>query len=98
MPFGVRSSAVLRFLLCGEHGRTMEYWMSFESGTGSHGAKGVVLHRVNLYVQPPKGWRFCFIISYSSRPGVLWSRRAWRRQSRKRRTGSVFRALRLHRI
>ena len=61
MPFGVRSSAGLRFLLCGEHGRTMEYWMSFEDGPGSHRGKGAVLHRVNPYDQPPKGGSFLII-------------------------------------
>ena len=58
VPVGVRSSAVLRFLLCGEQGRTMEYWMSFEDGPGSHRGKGAVLHRVNPYDQPPKEWAF----------------------------------------
>ena len=66
MPFGVRSSAVLRFLLCGELGRTMEYWMSFEDGRGSHRGKGTVLHRVNPYDQPPKEGVFLMLI-YASR-------------------------------
>ena len=67
MPFGVRSSAVLRFLLCGELGRTMEYWMSFESGRGYHRAKGAVLHRVNPYDQPPNGGAF-FILFLDLKP------------------------------
>ena len=65
MPFGVRSSAVLRFLLCGELGRTMEYWMSFEDGRGSHRGKGAVLHRVNPYVQPPNGMPFSYAFLFT---------------------------------
>ena len=40
----------------------MEYWMSFESGTGSNGGKGAVLHLINPYDQPPKRWVLCVLI------------------------------------